>query len=78
MRKRRIRLARWLALVMLIALAACSKVNSNLRVEISQGTSRLVPGVKRYSGFSFEIFEVVIDGRKYLVNSEGGIIEVRP
>jgi hypothetical protein len=71
------RLIRWLALVMLLALAGCSPTNSNMRLELSGGKSLLVSGTKVYAGFAFEVFKIVVDGRTYLVNSEGGILEVK-
>jgi hypothetical protein len=71
------RIFRWLALVMLFALSGCSPTNSNWRIELSQGTSRLVPGVKVYSGSDFTVFKIVVDGSTYLVNNAGGIEEGR-
>ena len=68
------RLARWLALVMLVVLAGCSRMNSNWRIEVSPGDSKLVPGTKVYAGTDFTIWQIEIDGHRYLVNSSGGIV----
>ena len=56
------------------AMLSCSD-NANVRVQLSPAGSELVSGTKIYAGYSFSVFRIYVDGKKYLVNSQGGIIE---
>tara|TARA_R110000868_G_scaffold325531_1_gene586327 strand:+ start:199 stop:414 length:216 start_codon:yes stop_codon:yes gene_type:complete len=58
-------------------LGACS--NENLNVQLSPATSEADKhtGVIIYSGFSFQLVRVKIDGVEYIANSKGGLVRVQ-
>lgn len=55
-------------------LAGCD--NENLKVQLSQATSEADKhtGVILYSGYSFQLVRVKIDGVDYIANSKGGLV----
>ena len=56
------------------SLLACGD-NANTKVEVSNATSKLVDGVKVYSGFSFTLYAICIDSVEYVANSKGGLVK---
>jgi hypothetical protein len=64
-----------LAICSALLTSACSD-NANLSLQLSQATSVAdkLTGVIIYSGYSFQIVRVEINGVKYLCNTKGGII----
>ncbi len=55
-------------------LAGCE--NENLNVQLSKATSEADKhtGVILYSGYSFQLVRVKIDGVDYIANSKGGLV----
>lgn len=55
-------------------LAGCE--NENLKVQLSKATSEADKhaGVILYSGYSFQLVRVKIDGVDYIANSKGGLV----
>jgi len=66
-----------LAAFVVMALIGCSGVNANLEVQCSKAyvSETQITGEILYTGYSFQIQRVKIDGVNYLVNSKGGIIK---
>ena len=65
----------FLVFIMLM-MAGCS--NENLNHQLSQASSRAneINGVILYSGFSFQLHMIEIDGVKYIANTKGGLVKV--
>jgi hypothetical protein len=65
-----------LAMLPAALLASCE--NENLKVQLSMATSEADKhtGVILYSGYSFQLVRVRIDGVDYIANSKGGLVRV--
>jgi hypothetical protein len=61
----------------IIIFNGCKVRNENLNVQLSDGvlSESNIKGEIVYTGFSFQIQRLKINGVSYLVNSEGGIIK---
>jgi hypothetical protein len=57
-----------------VLLAGCE--NENLSIQLSKATSEADKhtGVILYSGYSFQLVRVKIDGVDYIANSKGGLV----
>ena len=66
-----------MAVFMVAVFTGCSNGNANLEVQCSRASvsETQIVGEIIYTGYSFQIQRIKINGTNYLVNSKGGIIK---
>jgi uncharacterized protein YcfL len=66
-----------IAVFLVAVFTGCSNGNANLEVQCSRAivSETQITGEILYSGYSFQIQRIKINGINYLVNSNGGIIK---